>query len=154
MKKVLKWGCLLLIVVPIILLVLAGLIVPNSEEDIEKVETKKTIVEKPNVKAVVKKEILPFSNIKFSKVGLKTENRATQKIRVISDTLPSEIQLKDTAFRIWNDNKSYSEFTVFIYLEGMSTDYGAYCIIEFDSKKMTDFIISESSLYDTKWEIK
>ena len=34
----------------------------------------------------------------------------------------------------------------------MDTTSNAYCIIEFNSTKMTDFMILESTLIDTKWE--
>ena len=100
----------------------------------------------------VEKEILPFKTLKKEKVGLKSQNRATQKIIVQTENLPTEDVLKNTGKSIWKYNSKYDEFTVFIYLEGMDTNYKAYSIIEFNSKKMTDFMILESSLIDTKWE--
>lgn len=100
----------------------------------------------------VVKEILSFKVIKNEKVGLKSQNRAIQKIVVQTNSLPNEDALKNTAKSIWEKNSSYDEFTVFIYLEEMNTTLNAYCIIEFNSTKMTDFMILESALIDTKWE--
>ena len=100
----------------------------------------------------VVKEILSFKVIKNEKVGLKSQNRAIQKIVVQTNTLPNEDALKNTAKSIWKNNSNYDEFTVFIYLEDMDTTSNAYCIIEFNSTKMTDFMILESTLIDTKWE--
>ena len=100
----------------------------------------------------VVKEILSFKVVKNEKVGLKSQNRAIQKIVVQTNALPNEDALKNTAKSIWQKNSSYDEFTVFIYLEEMDTTSNAYCIIEFNSTKMTDFMILESTLIDTKWE--
>ena len=100
----------------------------------------------------IKKEVLPFKVIKKEKVGLKSQNRAIQKIIVQTKSLPNEDTLKNTATSIWKNNSNYDEFTVFIYLDDMDTNYNAYCIIEFSSTKMTDFMILESTLIDTKWE--
>ena len=100
----------------------------------------------------VVKEILSFKVVKNEKVGLKSQNRAIQKIVVQTNALPNEDALKNTAKSIWQKNSSYDEFTVFIYLEEMDTTSNAYCIIEFNSTKMTDFMILESTLLDTKWE--
>jgi len=100
----------------------------------------------------VVKEILSFKVVKNEKVGLKSQNRAIQKIVVQTNSLPNEDALKNTAKSIWKKNSSYDEFTVFIYLEEMDTTSNAYCIIEFNSTKMTDFMILESTLLDTKWE--
>ena len=100
----------------------------------------------------VVKEILSFKVVKNEKVGLKSQNRAIQKIVVQTNSLPNEDALKNTAKSIWEKNSSYDEFTVFIYLEEMDTTLNAYCIIEFNSTKMTDFMILESTLIDTKWE--
>lgn len=36
----------------------------------------------------------------------------------------------------------------------MSTSQSAYCTVEFDTKKMTYFYISKSSLIGTKWNKK
>ena len=71
---------------------------------------------------------------------------------VQTESLPTEDVLKNTGISVWKNNSNYDEFTVFIYLEGMDTNYNAYCIIEFNSRKMTDFMILESTLMDTKWE--
>jgi hypothetical protein len=98
------------------------------------------------------KEILSFKVVKKEKVGLKSQNRAIQKIIVQTKSLPNEDTLKNTATNIWKNNSNYDEFTVFVYLEDMDTNYNAYCIIEFSSTKMTDFMILESTLIDTKWE--
>jgi len=154
MKKILKVGCLLFIAIPIIFYVAALFIDVDDIKKLEVKETEKTKVEKPKAKAIVKKEILKFKTIDFTKVGLKTENRATQKIEVKSISLPSKELLINTAENIWKKNKSYSEFTIFIYLKDMDINSSAYCIVEFDKKRMTDFILSKSSLYDTKWEVK
>ncbi len=100
----------------------------------------------------VVKEILSFKVVKNEKVGLKSQNRAIQEIVVKTNALPNEDALKNTAKSIWQKNSNYDEFTVFIYLEEMDTTSNAYCIIEFNSTKMTDFMILESTLIDTKWE--
>ena len=102
--------------------------------------------------AAAEKTILPFKTLNKKKVGLNSQNRATQKIMVQTESLPTEDVLKNTGISVWKNNSNYDEFTVFIYLEGMDTNYNAYCIIEFNSRKMTDFMILESTLMDTKWE--
>ena len=102
--------------------------------------------------AAAEKTILPFKTLNKKKVGLNSQNRATQKIMVKTESLPTQDILKNTGTSIWKNNSNYDEFTVFIYLEGMDTNYNAYCIIEFNSRKMTDFMILESGLKGTKWE--
>ena len=102
--------------------------------------------------SIKEKKILPFKTLNKENIGLNSQNRATQKIMVQTESLPTEDVLKNTGISIWKNNSNYDEFTVFIYLEGMDTNYNAYCIIEFNSREMTDFMILESTLMDTKWE--
>ena len=154
MKKVLKWGCLIFIIVPIIVTVLGAIF---SSEEIKE-EAKKSIVEQSEkVPAITKKalkfvepikpikeekEILNFKSLSEKKVGLRSQNRAIQKILVITpEEHPSKDLMKNTAISIWEENLHYNEFTIFIYLEGMDTSASAYCIVEFNKQGITDFIV-------------
>ena len=88
-------------------------------------------------------------------IGIDIQKRATQRMVVSTESIPSEEILKNTAYKHW-DKSSYSrynELTVFIYLPEMDTGWAAYCIVEFDKNgAINQFRINESSILGTKWE--
>ena len=106
------------------------------------------------------KKIKSISTLKYSvlpleKIGLKTQNRATQRIIISSDKLPTQESIKQTAIEHWKDNSfsKYDELTIFVYLLEMKTNETAYCVIEFDKKgKINEFKINDYSLLGTKWD--
>lgn len=62
-------------------------------------------------------ETLEFQVIKkVTKVGLPYQNRAVIEILVLVDSLPTDEAMRRTATRIWQKNKGWDEFTVFITL--------------------------------------
>lgn len=99
--------------------------------------------------------ILEYSVLPLVKVGLKTQNRATQRIIISSDKLPTQESIKQTTIEHWKDNSfsKYDEFTIFVYLSEMKTNDTAYCVVEFDKKgKINEFTINDHSLLGTKWD--
>ena len=160
MKKLLKWGCLIFIIAIIISIVLSAIKAYGEIGTFlgTKEEIKKSIVEQSEkVPAITKrtlkfvepiqpikeeKEILNFKSLSEKKVGLRSQNRAIQKILVITpEEHPSKDLMKNTAISIWEENLHYNEFTIFIYLEGMDTSASAYCVVEFNKQGITDFIV-------------
>ncbi|MFL2666099.1 MAG: hypothetical protein ACJ0NM_01790 [Flavobacteriaceae bacterium] len=134
------------------LFVVLGIIF-SSEEIKEK--TKKSIIEQSEkVPDITKKalkfiepikeeiEILNFKSLSEKKVGLRSQNRAIQKILLITlEGNPSKDLMKNTAISIWEQNLHYNEFTILMYLEGMDITASAYCVVEFNKQGITDFIV-------------
>ena len=120
----------------------------QSNEEISsssKIETKK-------IKSI---STLKYSVLPIEKVGLKTQNRATQRMIISSDKLPTQESIKQTTIEHWKDNSfsKYDELTIFVYLLEMKTNETAYCVIEFDKKgKINEFKINDYSLLGTKWD--
>ena len=82
----------------------------------------------------------------IEKIGLKTQNRAIQKIIVKSSEKQPEEILKQTALKHWkvNSYKMYDELTIYIFLNNMDTSNRPYSIVELDKTgKITQFVINE-----------
>ncbi|MDZ4203446.1 MAG: hypothetical protein U1C46_01390, partial [Bacteroidales bacterium] len=77
--------------------------------------------------------------------------------RIIFDvnTLPTEKQLSSTATYLWeNGNKTWKEFTVFMYLPEMNTESIAYGVAEFNNNGLIKLDKNDYALAGTKWVIK
>lgn len=75
--------------------------------------------------------------------------------RVVLETIrkPSKDTMIKTAQHIWQKcNKGGKEFTVFMYLPGMDTNFSAYGVGEFRLNGMKEFKINKFTLLDTNWE--
>lgn len=165
MKKFLKWTFIIFFVIPTIIIFISVILDDNSDTpekineltvvDSKQSEAKEKENQKINESAKIEIKSLNYSALGLKKVGLSSQNRATQKIILEVDELPNEELLKETAIKHWKKNKysKFDEFTVFIYLPEMNTNDNAYGIVEFNNKgNITYFLIKESSIYDTKWE--
>jgi hypothetical protein len=71
-----------------------------------------------------------YKSYPIKNVGLNYQKKATQKIMILTDKTPSDQSLIGTAKNIWNKNKQFEEFTIFIYLEGMDINKTAYSYLE------------------------
>ena len=72
-----------------------------------------------------------------------------------SDSIPSDEIINRTAIKHWRINSlvKFTEFTAFIYLEGMNTKKTAYAVVEFNSKgDVSLFNINDYSLMGTEWD--
>jgi hypothetical protein len=109
---------------------------PLSESDIKK-----------------KTGILKYKIVKRKDVSYQGTSRMTFRIVLNVSRIPTEKEMKDTATEIWEDgNKSWAEFTVFMYLPDMNTNDMAYAVAEFRRSGMKEFKINEYALYGTKWK--
>jgi uncharacterized protein YcfL len=102
-----------------------------------------------------KLEVLKFEIIQKQDISSLNNPRMINRIILDVDSLPTEQEMKNTATSIWeNGNKTWKEFTVFIYLPEMNTELSAYGIAEYGENGLVKFDISKIALYNTKWEIK
>jgi len=81
-------------------------------------------------------------------VASKTTNSCWAVVK--TDYIPSEVQLKATAFKVWKDDEKME--SVFLYLPEMNTGAAAYGIARFIPRGMAEFRINTSALKDTKWQ--
>ena len=158
MKKALKLGCLVFILYGVITSII-GIYYYEPTDDALNKDTNPPVIKEQTRKVMkqqeVKKTSLSYEVVKTEKVGLASENRAIKRIILNTESIPSEDKITYTAHEIWKSNtEKYNEFTIFFYLKDMSTSQSAYCTVEFDTKKMTYFYISKSSLIGTKWNKK
>ena len=158
MKKAIKLGCLVIILFSVINTII-GIYYYEPTDDVQNKDINPPVI-KEQIKKVekpkeVKKTSLSYEVLKTEKVGLASENRAVKRIILNTESIPSEDKIAETAHEIWKSStEKYDEFTIFFYLKDMSTNQSAYCTVEFNTKKMTYFLISESSLIGTKWNKK
>lgn len=111
-----------------------------------KIESKKTRISK---------NLLSFKIVKKEDHSYPGTSRMTYRVLLNVTKIPQEQEIKDVAFSLWqDDNKSWKEFTVFLYLTEMDTDDIAYGIANFTPSGLKDFNINEFALWDTKWEKK
>jgi hypothetical protein len=104
---------------------------------------------------VNKSESLQFEIVEKQDISFLNNPRMVNRIILKVDSLPSKQEMENTATLIWkNGNKSWKEFTVFIYLIEMNTEQSAYGIGEFNESGLVKFEINESALYGSKWAIK
>jgi len=98
--------------------------------------------------------MLNFKIIEKQEIGFTNRTRMVNSIILKIVKLPTEQEMKEVAISIWeNGNKTWKEFTVFIYLPEMDSKLNAYGIVEFNQKGLTKFDINENSLLFTKWKI-
>ena len=108
-----------------------------------------------NNKADDKEIDFNYKTLPIEKVGLPSQNRATQKLIVKSDSIIAEENLKELLVYHWNKQalNNYNEFTLFVYFEDMNTSESAYCVAEFNKEGVVNqFLINKSSLIGTKWK--
>ena len=102
-----------------------------------------------------KAKILNYTLSKKQNISYLNTPRMVYRIILNVDTIPTEIDMKNTAISIWeNGNKNWNEFTTFFYLPGMNTEMMAFGIGEFNQNGLVKFEKNKNSLYGTKWEIK
>jgi len=100
-------------------------------------------------------ELLKYKISEKQDISYLNTPRMVYRIILDVNSLPTEEEMKNTAINIWeNGNKSWKEFTVFIYLPEMNTGLTAYGVGEFNNNGLVSFDKNEYSLYGTKWKIK
>lgn len=100
-----------------------------------------------------KQEVIKYKIASKQDISYLNTPRMVYRIILNVDSLPTEAVMKKAAWHIWeNGNKSWKEFTVFIYLPEMNTESTAYGVGEFNINGLLTFNINEYSLYGTKWE--
>ncbi len=83
--------------------------------------------------------LLDYHLLPLSQVGLKNQNRAVQKLKLILK-YDNEFELKKLMREKWNKNgKSYSEYTLFIYQPNRDVNSGASFMGEFDQSGKMKF---------------
>lgn len=99
--------------------------------------------------------LLSFKIVSKEDQSYKGTSRMTYRVLLQVSEKPDEQKIKDVALSIWKDgNKSWKEFTVFIYLPEMDTSSIAYGLANFTPTGLDEFIIQEYSLLGTKWSNK
>lgn len=106
-------------------------------------------------KTKASKTILSFKIVKKEDQSYRGTSRMTYRVLLNVTEIPQEQKVKDVAVSIWQDgNKSWKEFTVFLYLPEMNTNSMAYGIANFTPSSLKDFNIQKYALWGTKWEKK
>jgi hypothetical protein len=78
--------------------------------------------------------------------------RVITQVRVIGDTIPSEIELKKIGASIWETkNQMWSEFTIFYFLESMNVDASAYAIAQYSPAGLKKITLQAFSLNGTRY---
>jgi len=102
-----------------------------------------------------KSRTLKFKIAEKQDISYSNTPRMVYRIILDVNSIPTEEEMKNTAIAIWEDgNKTWKEFTVFMYLPEMNTDLTAFGMAEFSDKAFVEFEKYEYALYGTKWEIK
>jgi len=102
-----------------------------------------------------KSEILNYTISEKQDISYLNTPRMVYHIILNVDSIPTVNEMKNTAISIWeNGNQNWKEFTVFLYLPEMNTGMMAYGIGEFNQDGLIKFEKNETSLFETKWEIK
>ena len=113
-------------------------------------EEKKSPQAAPKIKSEAvspKKILLPYEIVEKKDISYAGTSRMTNRVLLETSQKPKEQEMKDVASSIWKDgNKSWDEFTVFIYLPKMDTQSIAYAIAEFSPKELVKFEINEWAL--------
>ena len=101
------------------------------------------------------KSLLPYKIVKKEDQSYRGTSRMTYRVLLNVSEKPNEQKIKDVALSLWNDgNKSWKEFTVFLYLPEMNTNSMAYGIANFTPSGLDNFNVQEYALWDTKWQQK
>lgn len=102
-----------------------------------------------------KSKILKFDITEKKDISYLKNPRMVNRIILDVESLPTDQEMRNTAIYLWeNGNKKWEEFTVFIYLPEMNTEFSAFGIGEFNKNGLVKFGRNEDALFDTKWEIK
>ena len=108
-----------------------------------------------STKMATSKNLLSYKIVKKEDQSYRGTSRMTYRVLLIVTQKPKEQKIKDVALSSWKDgNKSWKEFTVFLYLPEMNTNSVAYGIANFTPNGLKDFNVQEYALWDTKWENK
>lgn len=101
------------------------------------------------------KNLLSYKIVKKEDQSYRGTSRMTYRVLLNVTEIPQEQEVKDVAVSIWQDgNKSWKEFTVFLYLPEMNTNSMAYGIANFTPSGVLDFNVQEYALWNTKWQKK
>ncbi len=101
------------------------------------------------------KPTLQYTIVGKNDVSYAGTPRMTNRVVLKVTKIPTEQQMKDVATAIWkNGNKSWKEFTVFIYLPDMDTDDIAYGVAEFRPNGLKEFRVQDFvlSFYGDRWK--
>lgn len=99
------------------------------------------------------KNLLSYKIVKKEDQSYRGTSRMTYRVLLNVTEIPQEQEVKDVAVSIWKDgNKSWKEFTVFLYLPEMNTNSIAYGITNFTTSGLKDFNVQEYALWNTKWQ--
>ena len=102
-----------------------------------------------------KQNHLPYVIVEQEDISYLDNPRITSRVILDVDTIPSEIEIINTATYIYEqENKKWKGYTVFIYLPEMNTGFASYGIGEFNKDGLVNFRINKNSLKGTTWEIK
>lgn len=119
-------------------------------------ESQKT---RPGSKAVQTKvaplDILKYRVVKKQDYSYLNTPRIAYRIILDVEKLPLKKRMEKTAIHIWqNGNKSWKEFTVFMYLPDMDTQSAAYYVAEFRPNGLIKSEVQGFALLGTRWEQK
>ena len=99
-----------------------------------------------------KEKRINFKIVQKRDVSYPGVSRMTYRVLLDVDQLPSESNFKSTAVEIWrNGNERWKEFTIFMYLPGMSTAHTAYAVAEFRPSGLKELVFYKWSANGTKW---
>jgi len=108
-----------------------------------------------STKTATIENLLSYKIVKKEDQSYRGTSRMTYRVLLNVSEKPNEQKIKDVALSIWKDgNKSWKEFTVFLYLPEMNTNSMAYGIANFTPSGLKDFNVQEYALWGTKWEKK
>lgn len=100
-------------------------------------------------------QVLKYRIVKKEDISFMNTPRMVYRVILDINTIPSEQEMKNTAVQIWgNGNKSWQEFTVFMYLPDMDIESSAFGVGEFRPSGLLRFDRNENASIGTKWETK
>lgn len=100
-------------------------------------------------------QVLKYRIVKKEDISFMNTPRMVYRIILDVNSIPSEQEMKNTAVQIWgNGNKSWQEFTVFMYLPDMDIESSAFGVGEFRPSGLLRFDRNENASIGTKWETK
>ena len=106
-------------------------------------------------KTIASENLLSYKIVEKEDQSYRGTSRMTYRVLLNVTEKPIKEKIKDVAVSLWNDdNKSWKEFTVFLYLPEMNTNSLSYGVANFTPIGLKDFNVQEYALYDTKWEKK
>ena len=100
-------------------------------------------------------QVLKYRITKKEDISFMGTSRMVYRIILEVSSVPTEKELKNTATQIWgNGNKTWQEFTVFMYMPEMDIESTAFGVGEFRPNGLLRFNRNEYTLTGTKWETK